>query len=197
MKIVLRKRENADWNLVETVSYGNEAELQDLLAESPLLISIQEIREDAESLLVTIREFSLPVGYIDLLAFSSAGDIAVIECKLASSPEVKQKSFWLGTGVGSLFVANELGGAGAGCLFTFRQSLAKLMEKAIEGANWDEEVFRNNVENALSDGNFTLIIVVNEINKELTRIVQYGNVCGIPEFDFCCTGNASFPKRRH
>ncbi len=38
-------------------------------------------------------------------------------------------------------------------------------------------VFRNEVETVLSNGTFILIVVVDEINEELKRIIRYFNEC--------------------
>jgi hypothetical protein len=184
MKILLRNGNHEQWKLVETAAYGNESELQHLLAESPGLISIQDIRENAGSLLVAIREFSLPIGYVDLLAFSAGGDIAVIECKLASSSEVKRKVIGQVLEYGSYIWQMSYEELDQGIRLRAGESLAELMAKAVQDPDWDEENFRSTVETTLSNGNFILVIVVDEINEELSHIVNYMNVCGNQGFDF-------------
>ena len=44
MKILIRGQKDKEWHLVESAAYGNETELQQLLAESPSLISLDEVR---------------------------------------------------------------------------------------------------------------------------------------------------------
>lgn len=76
MKILLRSQSDNQWHLVESAAYAQEAELQRLLAESPGLISLDEVRPDSSPLVAAVREFALPIGWIDLLAFTAEGDIA-------------------------------------------------------------------------------------------------------------------------
>ncbi len=64
------------------------------------------------------------------------------------------------------------------------ENLAELVKKAVKEPEWDEENFRANVDAALLTGNFMLIIVVDEIDDALAKIVQFVNVCGAPSFEF-------------
>ncbi len=60
MKILVSNEGNKKWNQVEASGYAVETELQKMLAESPSLISIDEIRPGAPSLVTAIREAGLP-----------------------------------------------------------------------------------------------------------------------------------------
>jgi hypothetical protein len=184
MKILIRSHSEREWKLVESAAYDLEDELQRLLAESPSLISIEDVRPNAGPLVVAVREFSLSVGYIDLLAFSAEGDIVLIECKLASNPEVKRKV------IGQIleYGANlwEMTYEELDDIVRLRseENLAELVKQAIQSQDWDEEKFRSNVKISLAKGNFILIIVVDEINEDLARIMNFVNACGSPSFDF-------------
>ena len=68
MRILWRTPGTKEWELVESVGYGLEAELQDLLAESPSLIPVADIREGISPLVVAIKEFGLPGSDIVRLA---------------------------------------------------------------------------------------------------------------------------------
>ena len=59
MKILIRGKRNEKWKVVQSAAYGAETELQNLLAEEPSLITINEVREGAGTLVVAIREFPL------------------------------------------------------------------------------------------------------------------------------------------
>lgn len=64
-------------------------------------------------------------------------------------------------------------------------SLIELMRSSIDSPEeWDEENFRSNIESALETGSFILIIVVDEINDELSRIVRFLNACGSANYEF-------------
>jgi len=184
MKILLRNGNQENWKMVESFSYGDEKELQKLLAESPDLIPAQDMREGAGQLIAVIREVNVDVGFIDFLGFSAEGEIAVIECKLANNPEVKRKV------IGQVL---EYGAALWGMTYEeFDQKiqdragkpLAELVQHEVDDPEWDEEHFRSNIEENLKTGNFILVIVVDEINDALTRIIRFLNACGSPNFSF-------------
>jgi len=92
MRILIRNNKTQEWELAESITARAEAELQKLLAESPSLIPVDEIREGVTSLVFAIYEFGLPgSGNTEILAFSADGDISIIESKLATNPESKRK----------------------------------------------------------------------------------------------------------
>jgi hypothetical protein len=184
MKILIRGQADNQWHLVESAAYSKETELQQLLAESPGLISIGDVRPNAGPLVLAVREFGLPIGAIDLLAFSAEGDIAIIECKLASNSEVKRKVIGQVLEYGANLWEMRYEELDEGVHLRLGDNLAELVKNAVNSPEWDEENFRSNVDSSLASGNFILIIVVDEINEELARIVRFVNVCGSPSFEF-------------
>lgn len=70
MKILLRNGNHKNWKLVQSFAYGNEAELQELLADSPDLIPARDMREGVSQLVAVVREYSVPIGAIDILGFT-------------------------------------------------------------------------------------------------------------------------------
>ncbi|MEM2777061.1 MAG: hypothetical protein QXU83_07345 [Candidatus Bathyarchaeia archaeon] len=182
MKILIRDIESKKWKFAEAIKAKTEADLQKLLIESPSIITIDEIREGAAPLVFAISEFGLPgSGVTDVLAFSAQGDIAIIECKLATNPEIKRKV------IGQIFeYASYLWGMSYEQVDSRIQelkgkSLAELVAEAVAG-EWDEEIFRERVKQNLESGSFILIIVVDEINEELRRIIRYLNECSKSAF---------------
>lgn len=185
MKILLRNEGQKAWNMVSSFSYKDEKELQKLLSDSPDLIPSRDLREGAGALVAVVREFGLEIGAVDLLAFSADGDIAIIECKLADNPEGKRKV------IGQVL---EYGSAIWGMTYaeldqkikglTKGKNLADLVREQVNDPEWDEEAFRVKVEEHLSEGNFILVIVVDEINENLTQIIRFLNACGNPKFSF-------------
>ena len=184
MKILLRHGKGEAWNMVESAKYQNENELQKLLADSPSLISIDDVRSGAGALVTAVREFPLDIGYVDLIAFSTQGDMAIIECKLADNPEMKRKVIGQALEYGahiwgmSYVELDEKVKARTG------KNLAPLIEEQANDPTWDEEAFRANVESALESGSFILMIVVDAITDELSRIIRFVNACGNPAFSF-------------
>jgi hypothetical protein len=185
MKILIRSNKKDDWQPVESVDYGAEKELQKLLAETPSLITINEIRENSSSLVVAVREVGLPgSGHTDLLAFSATGDIAIVECKLASSVEIKRKVIAQVLEYGAYLWGMNYDRLNQLIYKQCNKNLTELVGEAAGDPNWDEETFRSNIEETLINGSFILIIAVDEINEELGRTIRFMNTCGSPAFAF-------------
>jgi hypothetical protein len=131
---------------------------------------------------LALGEFGLPgSGSTDILAFSSQGDVAIIECKLAANQEIKRK-----------VIGQILEYAAYLWQMSYEQvdekvkekkgkPLAELIAESVVG-DWDEELFRNNVRQNLANGSFILVVVVDEINEELKQIIRYINECSKSTF---------------
>lgn len=185
MKILLRKDNQADWELVETAGYAVEAELQELLAESPSLITLSEIREGASPLVIAVRELGLPgSGNTDILAFNSRGDIVIVECKLAANPEIKRKVIAQVLEYGAYLWNMTYEELNEIVYMRMNKNLTELVGEAVGDPEWDEEIFRTTIEENLSTGSFVLVIAVDEMNDELNRTMRFLNTCGNPEFTF-------------
>jgi hypothetical protein len=184
MKILIRGEKEYAWHLVESATYVNEAELQKLLAESPGLITIDDIRPESGPLVLAVREFNLPVGSIDLLAFSAGGDIAILECKLASNAEVKRKVIGQVLEYGANLWEMSYEDLDHGVRVRTGEPLADSMKNKLLDQDWDEEAFRSNIESSLENGHFILIIVVDQINEDLVRTVRFLNACSSANFEF-------------
>ena len=185
MRIVTRDSKSKKWSLAESATYSNEEELQRLLAGSPSLIPMDEIRDGASPLLVAIREFGLPgSGSTDLLAFTAEGDIAVVECKLDANPEIKRKVVGQILEYGSSLWGKTYEDLDEQVMRRTQRNLVTLLRDVVD-TDWSEELFRERVSAALHDGDFALIVAVDEINEELKRIISYLNDCGSPTFVIC------------
>jgi hypothetical protein len=131
-----------------------------------------------------VREFGFPVGSIDLLAFSAAGDMAVVECKLACNAEVKRKVIGQVLKYGANLWEMSYEDLDQVVRLRTGDSLVEAMEKSLQDPGWDAEAFRSSVESALENGSFILAIVVDQINDELARIVRFLNACSSANFEF-------------
>jgi hypothetical protein len=182
MRILIRDADSKKWKFVETMKAKAESELQKLLVESPSLVTIDEIREGVSSLVYAVSEFGLPgSGSTDVLAFTSQGDIAVIECKLAANPEIKRKVIGQILEYAAYLWKMSYEQVDSRIQQLKGKSLAELIAESIAG-EWDEELFRDGVKQTLENGSFILVIVVDEINEELRRIVRYLNECSKSAF---------------
>jgi hypothetical protein len=194
MKILMREDKSKKWELVESNAYAAEKELQELLADSPDIISMEEIRPGAGPLVAAVREFSLPVGYIDILAFTARGDIAIVECKLAKNTQAKREVIGQIMDYAAHLWEWSYEELDQRIQSTGNPPLAELVRKNADDPDWDEEVFRANISAALEQGNFILTIAVNEINEELHKIIRYINSAGTPAFSFAALEMRRFHK---
>jgi len=182
MKILIRDSGSKKWEFAETIRAKTESDLQKLLLESPSLVTIDDIRDGVSPLVFAVSEFGLPgAGFTDVLAFSSQGDVAIIECKLAANQEIKRK-----------VIGQILEYAAYLWQMSYEQidkkiqelkgkSLTELVAESIAG-DWDAELFRDGVRKSLESGSFILVIVVDRINEELRRIIRYLNECSKSAF---------------
>jgi len=182
MKILIREDDSKKWKFAETIKAKAESELQELLIKSPSLITIDEIREGVSPLVFAVKEFGLTgSGSSDLLAFSSQGDIAIIECKLAANPEIKRKVIGQILEYASYLWQKKYDWVDDTIQSLKGKNLTDLIAESVAG-EWDEELFRKKVEQSLETGSFILIIVVDEINEELRHIINYVNECSKSAF---------------
>jgi hypothetical protein len=60
MRIVLRRPGADTWTVVESAPYRAEDDLQELLAESPSLLPLSDMRTTPTEVVFAIREFQIP-----------------------------------------------------------------------------------------------------------------------------------------
>ena len=184
MKILIRSNKSKEWNVADPIKAKAEAELQRLFVESPSLIPISEIRENPAQLVLALPEFGLPgSGSTDILAFGPGGEIAIIECKLAANPESKRKVIGQILEYAAYLWEMTYEDVDSRVRQKLGNSLANIVEEAVAG-EWNEESFREGVKNSLAQGIFMLIILVDEINEELRRIIRYINESSDTVFSF-------------
>jgi hypothetical protein len=182
MKIAIRDRADGStrWRKVEDRRYRDEAHLQQLLYESPDLIPLDELGGQNVAPRLFIKEAGLPgSGSSDLIGVDEIGGITVVECKLASNPEIRRT-----------VVAQVLEYAAFLWRMSYddfdtivekreKASLAELMGKRLtetgDVPDWDEEAFRRATAETLQRGSFALIIAVDEVTAELRRTIEYLN----------------------
>ncbi len=185
MSILIRSHGSKKWEVVESAGYNKEGDLQELLSESPSLIPAEEIRPGTAPFLVAVREFGLPgSGNTDLLVFSGDGDVAVVECKLADNAEIKRRVIGQILEYGAYLWRMPYEEVSDRVLGRTGRTLAELMAEAVGDPNWDEQPFRERVEEILAEGSFMLIIAVDQVNEELAKTVDFLNGCGSPSFSF-------------
>lgn len=185
MKIAMRAREGEEsrWKKVVDRNYRDEAHLQQLLYESPDLIPIEDLEDGGVSPGLFIKEAGLPgSGSTDLIGVGEAGNITVVECKLATNPDIRRKV--IGQVLEYAAYLWQMSYHEFDDIVQRRegQPLAELMRQQLEAEgsieDWSEEEFRAGVAEALQQGVFRIIVAVDEVTDELRRVIRYLNACG-------------------
>ena len=181
---MIRTKDKEKWEKVSERGYAKESELQKILADSPDLIPIRELGGGRKSIKVAIREAGLPgSGSTDLIGVDEDGNITIVETKLAQNAEIKRK------GIGQIleyaaFLWQKSYEEFDEIVFSRTDShLLDLIENVEkENEEWSVEDFRDAIETNLNDGRFALFSVVDEINEELRRIIDYLNSKNFVDF---------------
>lgn len=190
----MRNHKNEKWQMLQSAAYANENELQKLLAEQPSLISLNEVRENTGLLVAAVQEFPLGIGSVDLVGFTAEGSIVIVECKLASNVEIKRKVIGQVLEYGANLWGMSYQELDEKILLRSKKSLVNLVKESVQEQDWVEESFRTNIDEALKNGDFVLIIVVDEINDELARIIRFINEAGRPSFSLAALEMRRFHK---
>jgi hypothetical protein len=193
------------WHRVKEELLPNEARLQELVNNNPDILPLDDLGTNVPPLLIVAREAALLNGYVDVIGVDRDGLITIIECKLDSNPEVKRK-----------VIGQILGYAGYLWGMTYETfestivrpyfsstrnqhielkdlALGEAMEhfvgdQSVQGLepSWSQEAFRQQLTVNLKEGHFRLLIVVDKVNDELRRTVEYLNACTDPNFQVLC-----------
>jgi hypothetical protein len=166
---MLIRRDGGGWREPSQTAYLDESELQELLAGSPDLIP------GTDESLVTVREFPVETGAVDLVGVSPAGQIVLCECKLERNEEARRK-----------VVGQILSYAGALWRMPLEEFLRRfesrasrpLVELAARHAlagDWREEAWRQALTERLDAAAFRLVVVVDAISQELRRTITMLN----------------------
>ena len=162
------------WELGSPQAFHDEATLHRLIEQNPRLLPLA----GSPRLTVLGSEIKLGTGYADILAVESSGRPAIIEVKLASNPEARRAivsqviayaAFLHGLDVGSLErgpLRRPLEDAGYGSILDAVQ--AQDQEGAV-----DADSFAASMQQFLDQGNFRLVLVLDEVSAELERVIAY------------------------
>lgn len=168
MDILMRHGSSGPWREPSTTAYGNEAELQHLIAESPQLLP------GVGELAIAVRELAVAAaGFADVVVVEADGEITLCECKLASNADIRRS-----------VIGQILAYAAALSTFSFDDLDAAFTARggslltAVEAG--DESAFRDAVESNLAAGAFRLVIAVDEITEELRDTVLFLNAHTTP-----------------
>jgi hypothetical protein len=162
MSSLLIRQSDGTWREPENAGYALESELQEILASHPELIP------GVSSSANTCREFQSGVGPADIVVVDSTGELTLVECKLASNPQIRREV--------------------VGQMFDYASRLWK-MDIEEFSAKWrartdrplfpddpdDATALRETLEQNLAEGRFRIVLAVDLINTPLKRMIEYLN----------------------
>ena len=163
-----------EWKLDAPQAFLDEASLHRLIQENPNLLPLA----GSPRLTVLGSEVRLGNGYADILAVEPTGRPAIIEVKLARNPEARKEivsqvlayaAFLRGMSVEGL----EQGLLGKGSAVASSGSILGAVQALDQEGAVDADTFTASLQEYLSQGNFRLVLVLDEISAELERIVAY------------------------
>lgn len=166
--MLIRHTDGGKWHTPRTTAYTNEAELRDLLAETPSLLP----GIDAEATAVA-RELPTGTGPADVVIVDGTGEITVVECKLRANPEIRRQV--VGQLLAYASAISEMRFEGLDDAFRRSKADESLLDALAHDNDLDEEDFRRAVNDNLHNGRMRLIIAVDKITDELKRTVSYLN----------------------
>lgn len=175
-------------DIMSEVSADNEAQLHDIVKETPELLPSDEFGISGP-LLVVGREISLQSGYADLLCVSSNGDLIIVELKTGPQNADFRKvlaqlidygaDLWrmsyeeFESAVALRYFASAYA---SGDTVSGKQSLAEATREFWSNLS-DEEVsmFRENLSDNLSSGSFHYVLVSQNFTSSMEKTIEYLN----------------------
>ena len=163
------------WQLGSPRALPDEATLHRLIRENPQLLPLA----GSPQLTVLGSEVQLGTGYADVLAVEQYGRPVIIEVKLDRNAEARKAivaqvlayaAFLRGSDIESLernaAVGRTLRGRGLSSIFDAVK--ADDQEGAVQA-----DAFRMSLQDYLAQGNFRLVLVLDDVSAELERLVAY------------------------
>jgi hypothetical protein len=168
MSGILIRQGDGTWLEPADAGYALESELQEILASHPELIP------GVSSAARTCREFQSDVGPADIVVVDSTGELTLVECKLASNPQIRREV------VGQMFdYASRLWKMDVeefAAKWRARTSSPLFLDEADDGLSLMRESLALN----LAEGRFRIVLAVDVINPALKRMVEYLNAMAGP-----------------
>ncbi len=164
---LLIRQGDGSWLEPADAGYALESELQGILASHPELIP------GVSAAARTCREFQSEAGPADIVVVDWTGELTLVECKLASNPQIRREV------VGQMFdYASRLWKMDVDEFATqwrTRTSRPLDPDDAAEGFSLRDSFAMN-----LAEGRFRIVLAVDRINPPLKRMIEYPNVMAGP-----------------
>jgi hypothetical protein len=171
---MLLRRGGGAWREPATDRYEDEADLQRVLADSPSLVP-------GVGPAVTVAEFPLDGGSVDVVVVEPSGDVTLVECKLAKNPEVRRavvgQTLSYAARVAKLSVeefSERFCRRSGGTLHDRMRACIEADPSA--GVEWDPQAFDAALAERLARGPLRVVVAVDTVNEELRDIVEFLNL---------------------
>ena len=158
---MLIRRQNEAWHEPTVKGYTDERHLQSILATHPTLIP--GVGPNAR----VCMEFQSGAGPADVVAVDQDSGITLVECKLASNPQIRREIIGQVLDYASRLWRMSVEDFDSLWIARTQESLFADPDSAAD--------LRALVDTALTSGQFRLVLAVDEINAELRRSVEYLN----------------------
>jgi hypothetical protein len=181
MEILMRKKGDRRWTKVKQQQFHNESALQNMIYQSPEVIPIDTLGDNLPKPILFVKEAGLPgSGYTDLIGVDRTGGITIVECKLATNPEIRRKVLGQVLEYAAYLWQMQYDQFERMCCLAEgwnERHLVDVMADKIGDTigSWSAEEFKDNVASTLERGEFRLIIAVDRITDELKRVTQFLN----------------------
>ncbi len=168
------QNDGVTWKLLSASGFPDEAALHSLVERAPQILPLA----GTPDLTVVGREVLLGGNWADLIAIESSGRLVVIEIKLARNAEARRAvvaqilayaAFLHGVDAAQLqdsILASHLKTRGF-------DSLASAVEDEDQSGGFDLDSFNSGLADSLAEGQFRLVLVLDDAPPELVRLVGY------------------------
>ena len=162
------------WELGSPQAFEDEATLHKLIEQNPQLLPLA----GSPSLTILGSEVQLGTGFADMLAVESSGRPAIIEVKLARDPRARRDivsqvlayaAFLHGYNVDNL----EQGLLRRALTDSDYASILDAVQANDQEGAVDADSFAASMQQYLDQGNFRLVLVLDEVSAELERLIAY------------------------
>lgn len=167
MNQILIREEGGEWSEPRGTGFALENDLQEILAEHPELIP------GVGATAAACREFQSEVGPADIVVVDEGGEVTVVECKLATNPQIRREI------IGQLFdYASRLWRMD---IDEFSRRWSARTGQPLFVSDDAGVALQGAVAANLVSGRFRLVLAVDEINEPLKGMVEYLNAMSGPE----------------
>lgn len=181
MNIAVRSGKDSSWKKIQnSTRYENNniSDIKELIYHNPDLVSSEDIKSGKREIMVCIKgsAFGDSDDNNSLIGISVHGKISIIQCKL---PQGMGRALDYAAILWEM-TYDEFNNV---VLESEGRSLDDIMSEKAPQDSWNVEEFKELVSNSLKQGNFRLIIVVNDLNSELRKAIRFLTTRGAFSFE--------------